>query len=186
VVGGARAAGRGVGVVLAAVAVASGCGGGTGSEGGDLEFTREDGTTAQLPETLRAWCEPFHEDAPDVEAVHVLAGDLRGEPAEPFWRLIAVRADAEREFTTTLPNNFVVTAPRGAALFVLDDAEHSYNELSSATEESIGTIDVELGGCEAGDSVQVTFEDVTLGSESSDLPTMSVDGTVEAEIGTPP
>jgi hypothetical protein len=175
-------------VVLVAilVAAASGCGGGAGGEAGDLEFKREDGTTAQFPESVRAWCGPFDEDNPDVEAVHVLAGEIpQSEPAEPFWIVDAVRTDVEAE-PTTLPNDFVYTEPSGAVLFVLDDAEHRNNQLSSATEESSGTIGVELGGCEIGDTVRMTFEDVTLGSESSDLPTMSVEGTAEAEIGTPP
>jgi hypothetical protein len=169
------------------VAAASGCGGASGSgEAGGLEFTREDSTTAQLPESVRAWCAPFDDDNPDVEAVHVLAGELpQSEPAEPFWMLDAVRADVEAE-PTTLPNDFVYTEPSGAVLFVLDDAEHSNNQLSSATEEAAGTIRVELSGCESGDTVRVELEDVTLGSESSDLPTMSVAGTAEAEIGSAP
>jgi hypothetical protein len=175
-------------VVLAAVlvAAASGCGGGAGGEAGDLEFTREDGTTAQFPKSVRAWCAPFDEDNPDVEGVHVLAGELpQSEPPEAYWWMLAARRDVEQG-PTTLPNDFVHTEPRGAALFVLDDAEHRNNELSSATEESTGTIGVELDGCETGDAVRVAVEDVTLGSESSDLPTMSVEGSVEAEIGSPP
>lgn len=174
--------------VLTAVLLvaASGCGGSAGGEAGDLEFTREDGTTAQFPESVRAWCAPFDEDNPDVEAVHVLAGELpQSEPPEAYWWVLAARSDVELG-PTTLPNDFVHTEPRGAVLFVLDDAEHRKNEMSSATEESAGTIGVELDGCEAGDTVRVTFEDVTLGSEYSDLPTMSVAGTTEAEIGSPP
>jgi hypothetical protein len=175
-------------LVLAAVVLsaASGCGGGEVGAAGGVEFTREDGSSASFPESVRAWCGPFDEDSPDVEAVHILAGERpESEPADPFWMLLAARADVARE-PTTLPNDFVFTEPRGAALFALDDAEHDNNELSSATEESSGTIDVELSGCEPGDTVLVTFDGVTLGSEYSDLPTMAVEGSVEAEIGTAP
>jgi hypothetical protein len=174
--------------VVVAAAAASGCGGGDGGHEGtvDVEFVRQDGSAASFPETVRAWCAAFDEDSPDIEAVHVFAGERpQSEPAEPFWALLGVRADVERE-PTTLPNDFDETEPRGAALFVLDDAEHRNNELSSATEESSGTIDVELGGCDPGDTVRVTFEDVTLGSELHDLPTMSVDGTAVVELRSPP
>jgi hypothetical protein len=174
--------------VALAMGVAGGCGGssGSGEEAVDLEFVRADGSVATFPETVRAWCAPFDDDNPDAEAVHVFAGELsRSEPAEPFWMLSAVRADAERE-PTTLPNDFAYTAPRGATLFALDRAEHASNELSSAEEESSGTIRVQLTGCEPGSTVRVEFEHVTLGSEFHDSPTVSVDGVAEAEIGSPP
>jgi hypothetical protein len=174
--------------VVVAAAAASGCGArGSVAETVDVEFVREDGSAASFPENVRAWCGPFDEDNPDVEAVHVFAGEPpQGEPAEPFWTVSAVRADVEREPTTTLPSDFVYTEPRGAVLFVLDDAEHGNNELSSTTEESAGTILVELSGCQPGDTVRLAFDDVTLGSELHDLPTMSVAGTAVVEIGSPP
>jgi hypothetical protein len=40
--------------------------------------------------------------------------------------------------------------------------------------------------CDAGDTVRVTFDDVVLGSEYSDLPTIAVEGAVTAEIGDAP
>jgi hypothetical protein len=94
-----------------------------------------------------------------------------------------VRADVERDPVTTLPNSFVYTEARRASLFALDDTG---NELSSADEESKGRIRVELEGCEPGDTVRVEFEGVTLGSEYSDLPPISVEGAVTAEIGDAP
>ena len=62
------------------------------------------------------------------------------------------------------------------------DAERRNNELSSATEESKGAIRVEVDGCDPGDTVRVEFQDVVLGSEYSDLPSVSVEGSVVAEI----
>ena len=91
----------------------------------------------------------------------------------------AVQADVESDPVTTLPNNFVYTEARGASFFALDDRG---NEVSSADEESAGAIRVELDGCDEGDTVRVDFEDVTLGSEYSDLQPISVEGTVTAEI----
>jgi hypothetical protein len=174
---------------LALVAVGAGC----GSEGGrapsgsvDVTFTRADGSNAQFPAEVRAWCGPFDEDNGDVEGVHLLAGERpRDGSPSPYWIVDAVRADIKRDPTTSLPNSFVYTRPRGAALFVFD-AKDRENELSSADEESSGTLKVESEGCDAGDSVTVVFDDVELGSEYHDLPPLSVSGTVVAEIGEPP
>jgi hypothetical protein len=176
-------------VVLVA-GIAGGCGG-SGQSGGeaaaDIAFLRADGSAASFPGTLRAWCAPFDEDNPDVESVHVLAGEQpRTEPTDPYWTLSAVRADLAQSPTTTLPHDFTYTEPRGAALFVLDDVEHHSNELSSAAEESTGTIRVDVSGCEPGDTVRLTFEQVTLGSEYFDAPTVSVDGSAEVEISSAP
>lgn len=155
-----------------------------GTTQGGVEFTRANGSVPKFPTTLRAWCGPFDDDNEDVEAVHVFAGELpRDESSGSYWIVDAVRADIERD--TTLPNDFVYTEPEGASLFAFD-VEDRENELSSATEESSGTIRVESEGCEPGDSVTVEFDDVVLGSEYSDLPTMSVSGSAEAEIGEPP
>ena len=60
------------------------------------------------------------------------------------------------------------------------------NELSSAEEESSGTIRVELDGCDRGDTVRIDFEDVVLSSELHDLPSVSVEGSAAAEIGEAP
>ncbi len=168
------------------VVVAVGCGGEGGDDAGrqsvDVKFTRGDGSVATLPKTVRAWCGPFDDDNRDTEGVHVLAGKLPfGEFPATFFMVRAVRADVENDPVTTLPNNFVYTDPEGADLFALD-AERRNNELSSATEESEGTIRLELDGCDPGDTVRVDFDDVVLGSEYSDLPTVSVEGSVVAEI----
>jgi hypothetical protein len=174
--------------------LAAGCGGaGDEDDGGrarsSLEFTRADGSVAQFPAAVRAWCGPFDEDNPDVEGVHVLAGAVPGadgpEP-QPFWILRAVRADVERDGETTLPNDFVYTEPRDASFFALDDAAHRHNELSSASERSAGTIRVELSGCGPDDTVEVAFDDVTLGSEYGDGASISAAGTVVADVGDPP
>jgi hypothetical protein len=161
------------------VLFAAGCGGGSAP---DVKFTRADGSVAEFPTTLRAWCGPFDEDNEDVEAVHVLAGDPA--PAS-YWILDAVRADIAADAATTLPNDFVYTEPEGASLFAFD-VDDRENELSSATEESTGTIRVKSEGCEPGAAVIVELDDVVLGSEYSDLPKMSVSGMAEAEIGDPP
>ena len=140
------------------VALAAGCGGGGGDGGSqsvDVEFTRTDGSVATFPQTVRAWCGPYDDDNPDIEAVHVLAGELpRDESPTAYWIVTAVRADVERDPVTTLPNSFVFTEPRGAASFAYD-VEDRGNELSSADEESKGTMRVELDGCEPGDTVRV-------------------------------
>ena len=167
--------------------MAAGCGGSTGSSGTqsvDVEFTRADGSLAAFPETVNAWCAPFDESNSHRHAVHVLAGELPREESPPaYWMLRAVQADVERNPVTTLPNNFVYTEARGASFFALDDTG---NELSSADEESKGTIRVELEGCEEGDTVRVELEDVVLGSEYHDLPSVSVEGSLLAEIGDAP
>jgi hypothetical protein len=165
-------------VILLTTVALSACGG-----GGGIEFTRSDGSVAQFPTMLRAWCGPYDDDSPDVEGVHVFAGELpRNEPTSSFWMVQAVRSDDPE---TRLPNDFVSTEPRGASAFAFD-AEDRENELSSAEEESSGTLHVESAGCEPGDSVTVTFDDVVLGNEYHDLPTLSVSGAVTAEIGEPP
>jgi hypothetical protein len=165
--------------VLASFALA-GCG--AASSQSDVEFTRADGSIADFSDEVRAWCGSFDEDNESVEAVHVLAGE---PPPGSYWRLDAVREDIARDPETTLPNSFTYTEPRRAFVFAFD-AENRENEVSSAEEESSGTIRVESEGCERGDSVTVEFDDVVLGSEFHDLPSLSVSGTVEAEIGDPP
>ncbi|HEU0304708.1 MAG TPA: hypothetical protein VFR32_09010 [Gaiellaceae bacterium] len=176
---------RRTGMIGLLVAFALGGCGGTSSQS-DVEFTRADGSTASFRDAIRAWCGPFDEDNEDVEAVHVLAGALPGnESPGSYWILDAVRADIARDPETALPNSFTYTEPRAAFVFVFD-AEDRENELSSAEEESSGTLRVESDGCEAGDSVEVEFDDVVLGSEYHDLQTMSVTGTVVAAIGEPP
>jgi hypothetical protein len=145
----------------------------------DLSITRADGTTVEPPNRLHAWCGPFDEDNADTEAVHVMAGE-RGAHSS-FWQLDAVRVDVERDPVTTLPNSFVFTEPRRAFLFAYDTKPRG-NELSSAEEESSGTIRVELAGCDVGDTVHLTFDHVVLGSELHDLGSLSFDGEVAAVI----
>jgi hypothetical protein len=173
--------------VIATCAIASGCGGSSGESGAaDVTFERPDGSALTFPDTTSAWCGPFDDENPDVEAVHVLVGERSEEPTEALWTLVAVRADVEADATTTLPHGFVFTEPRGAVLFALDDAEHRQNELSSADEDSAGSIRVELSGCDPGGTVRLTFEDVTLASELHGAPAVFVDGTASFEIGAPP
>jgi hypothetical protein len=172
------------GAVVVALIVLAGCGG--GDESAQLEFTRADGSSAPFPSEVGAWCGPYDDESPDVEGVHVFAGELpRDDTPSSFWMLQAVRDDIERDAATVLPNDFVYTEPRGASFFAFD-VEDRENELSSAEEESSGTIRVELDGCEPGDTVTVELDDVVLGSEYHDLPTMSVSGAAVAEIGEPP
>jgi hypothetical protein len=114
-----------------------------------------------------------------------MAGERRRDEPTALWILSAVRADVERNPVTTLPNSFVSTEPQGTGLFAYD-AEDRENELSSADEESKGAIRVEFDGCDPGDTVRAQFEDVVLGSEYFDLPTISVEGVVTAEIGDAP
>jgi hypothetical protein len=171
------------------VAFATGCGG-EGGDGGnqavDVKFTRTDGSLAPFPRAVRAWCGPYDEDNRDIEAVNVLAGEApRDGSPDAYWIVTAVRGDVERDPVTTFPNSFVLSEPRGAGLFAYDGDDRG-NELSSADEESKGTMRIELEGCDPGDTVRVEFEDVTLGSEYSDLPPISVEGAVTAEIGDAP
>jgi hypothetical protein len=172
-------------VTVVSAALGASCGG-DARESVDVTFTRTDGSVASFPMTVRAWCGPFDGDNTDVEGVHVLAGDLpRDESPGSYWIVDAVRADIARDPATSLPNDFVYTEPQGAFMFAFD-ADRRENELSSAEEESSGTIRVESAGCEAGDPVEVAFDDVVLGSELHDLPGMSVSGTVVAQIGEAP
>jgi hypothetical protein len=145
----------------------------------DITIRRAGGHAAAFPKSVRAWCGPFDEDNADVEAVHVMAG--KRDPHASFWELTAVRTDVEREPVTTLPNDFVFTEPRGATLFAYDHVPRG-NELSSAEEESSGTIRVELAGCEPRDTVRLTFDHVVLGSELHDLGGLSFAGEVVAVI----
>ena len=165
--------------------VTAGCGGDrpVAKPSVDLTIIRADGTTVAVPPTVRAWCGPYDEDNASVDAVRVMAGK-RGEH-EPFWELAAVRADVERDPVTPLPNSFVFTEPRGAALFAVDNVPRG-NELSSAEEESSGAIRVELDGCERGDEVRLAFDKVVLGSELHDLGSLSFRGNVVARISEPP
>jgi L-ascorbate metabolism protein UlaG (beta-lactamase superfamily) len=98
-----------------------------------------------------------------------------------LWELTAVRADVERDPVTTLPNGFVFTEPRRTTLFAYD-TKPKRNELSSAEEESSGTIRVELADCDVGDPVRLTFDHVVLGSELHDLGSLSFDGEVAVVI----
>ncbi len=140
---------------LAVVAMVAGCGGEGGDADGqsvDVMFTRTDGSQARFPDTVRAWCGPYDEDNRDIEAVNVLAGEApRDESPDAYWIVTAVRADIERDPVTTFPNSFVFSEPRGAGLFAYDGDDRG-NELSSADEESKGTMRIELEGCEPGDT----------------------------------
>jgi hypothetical protein len=173
--------------LLVGVVTVSGCGSGEGSGDVNVQFTRPDGSIASFPDTVRAWCAPFDEDNPEVEAVHVFAGELpEGQSPDPFWTLRAVRADIERDPATVLPNGFVHDEPKGAALFALDDAAHRHNELSSQDEESEGVIRVRLDGCDPGDTVRLELDGVTLGAELHGAPSLAVEGTADAEIEAAP
>ena len=166
----------------------AGCGGEGGDADGqsvDVMFTRTDGSQARFPDTVRAWCGPYDEDNRDIEAVNVMAGEVPRDDSDAYWIVTAVRADIERDPVTTFPNSFVFSEPRGAGLFAYDVDDRG-NELSSADEESKGTMRIELEGCEPGDQVRVKVDGVVLGSEYSDLPTISVEGAVTAEIGDAP
>lgn len=167
--------------LLATAAVAGGCSDERSESRAsvDLTITRADGSTVASPNPVHAWCGPFDEDNADTEAVHVMAGkrDLHSS----LWELTAVRRDVTRDPATTLPNDFVYTEPRRATLFAYDTKPKG-NELSSAEEESSGTIRVQLEGCDVGDTVQLTFDHVVLGSELHDLGSLSFDGEVTALI----
>jgi hypothetical protein len=168
--------------LVATAAVAGGCGHNEGLRAGasvDLTITRADGTAVASPNPLHAWCGPFDEDNADTEAVHVMAGKL--DPHSSFWQMDAVRADVERDPVTTLPNSFVFTEPRRASLFAYDNKPRG-NELSSAEEESSGTIRVDLAGCDVGGTVRLKFDHVVLGSELHDLGSLSFNGEVTAVI----
>ena len=170
---------------MATIGLTAGCGGErpVAKPSVDLTVTRADGTTVALTRGVRAWCGAFDEDNARVDAVRVMAGKRGGN--KPFWELAAVRADVERDPVTRLPNSFVFTEPRGASLFAFDNVPRG-NELSSAEEESSGTIRVELDGCERGDEVRLTFDNVVLGSELHDLGSLSFDGKVVAAISESP
>ncbi|MBA3716827.1 MAG: hypothetical protein H0W87_01185 [Actinobacteria bacterium] len=167
--------------LLVTVALTTGCGDEPSEPHAsiDMTVTRADATVVEFPNGLRASCGPFDEDNADTEAVHIMAGK-RG-PHSTFWQLTAVQADVERDPVTTLPNSFDFTEPRGATLFAYDNKPRG-NEVSSAEEESSGTIRVELAGCDPGDTVQLTFDHVVLGSELHDLGSLSFDGEVVAVI----
>lgn len=150
---------------------------------GDLIITRPDGTNVTVFGDVRAWCGSYDDDNADVDAVHVMVGKRGGK--EPFWELTAVKRDVERRPVTQLPNSFVFTEPRATSLFAFDNVPRD-NELSSAEEESSGSIRVELDGCERGDEVRLTFSKVVLGSELHDLGSLRFGGNMTAQIAEPP
>jgi hypothetical protein len=164
--------------IMALALVTAACGGNDGSSGGGgdgIEVERADGSKIEFSGRMRAWCRDG--------SLWILNGDLPGEgdeTPETYW-IVSVRAqngDAKRRVTVG-PDSDVA---EDGGMFVYD-AERE-NELSSAEEDSSGTLEFDDVGCERGARVGVDV-DVTLDSEFHDAPSATARGSAEAEIGDP-
>jgi hypothetical protein len=143
-----------------------------------LRVTRDDGSTVEFPERLRAWCGRYDVDNP-AEAVWVLGGELPdSDNPPPFWIFSRRIADLERSSTVELPHR-----DGHATLFVLDPKLRY--ELSTIEEHASGKVVVEEWGCEKGDVVRLRV-DARLQSEIHDEDSVTpVEGEVVAKIGEP-
>jgi hypothetical protein len=143
-----------------------------------LRVTRDDGSTVEFPDRLRAWCGPYDVDNP-AEAVWVLGGELpESDNPPPFWIFSRRVADLERSTTVDFPHR-----DGHATLFVLDPKLRY--ELSSIEENASGEAVVEEWGCEEGDVVRLRV-DARLQSEIHDEESVTpVEGEVVAVIGDP-
>jgi hypothetical protein len=143
-----------------------------------LRVTRDDGSTVEFPERLRAWCGRYDVDNP-AEAVWVLGGELPdSDNPLPFWIFSRRLADIERSSTVELPHR-----DGHATLFVLDPKLRY--ELSTIEEHASGEVVVEEWGCEKGDVVRLRV-DARLQSEIHDEESVTpVEGEVVAMIGEP-
>ena len=158
-----------------------------GCSGGDarpaLPITREDGTVLETDGTLRAWCgvPPFQGDA--GVSLHVLEGRRAFEQPDDTPSYWIFRAELEKleEMKSFAVPQMPVDTP--SWVLFINDAERD-NEAAAYTEESLGSIQVERWGCEAGDVVTLTV-DARVASEIGGE-ALQARGTVTAEIGDEP
>jgi hypothetical protein len=136
-----------------------------------LRFTREDGSVISFSAKPRVWCGAWE---PDVKkrSVHVA---VRGR--KRHWDLSAVRADVRPGTQVKFPTDFVFNKPKGAQLFVAD----APNEASTNEEEASGSMTFTHVTCKHGGVVSFTI-DAVLGSEFSDLGTISVTGSFRGHV----
>ncbi|MGH3507523.1 MAG: hypothetical protein ACRDO2_09990, partial [Nocardioidaceae bacterium] len=143
-----------------------------------LTVTRSDGSTFVLDE-LQVLCQKGRSVA-DEESL-LIVGYPAERPGLTFFMLEAVLSDIAQGATITLPPKG--TPSRRFILFVNDP--ETDNELSSAEEESSGTVVVESASCDPKPTAMIHV-DATLGSEMSDLPTADVSGTIVLSGSEPP
>jgi hypothetical protein len=164
--------------LLAAAVVALACSCSSDEDGGDrpeasgLVVRREDGSRLEFPAGVDAWCE-------DGE-IRVVGGRLPREDEEKppaFWFVSARVEEAESKGAFELP--------AGRLLFVYDPTlGRDGNDLSSAEEDSSGSVVFEEVSCDRGETIRVAI-DVMLASEYGGAPGVDANGEVEAIIGDP-
>ena len=140
-----------------------------------LTITQPDGTRVGFGPEIRVWCGPFEPGVP-VRSIHVRVG---GPPKleRPRWELSAVVKDVRRRPKVRWPHSFNFDEPTGALLFAYD----GHNEVSTAEEEGSGTI--RFGRVRCGRRMRVSFRiQGRLGSEFSDFPALTVNGSFTASV----
>ena len=140
-----------------------------------LRFARQDGSVISFSAKPRVWCGPWE---PDVHkrSVHVT---VRGR--KRHWDLSAVRADVKAGTMVKFPTDIIFNKPHGAELFVAD----APNEASTNEEEASGSMTFTHVTCRHGGVVAFKI-DAVLGSELSDLGTISVTGTFRGHVASAP
>jgi len=158
-----------------------------GCSGGDarpaLPITREDGTALGTDGTLRAWCGVPRSEGDAGVSLHVLEGRRAFEQPNNTPTYWIFRAEVEKPEETkrfAIPQMPVDTP---SWVLFINDAERDH-EAAAYTEESLGSIQVERWGCEAGDVVTLTV-DARVASEIGGE-ALRARGTVTAEIGDEP
>lgn len=164
--------------VVFLIAAACGGGGPVGVEEveNDVVFERENGTVIDFPDETHVWCGPWEAGEIPEPAVHVFVG---GVPSG--WKVAAVRADVVIGQPNTFPNTFIADDPSGVDMFILDPP----NELSTQADDSSGSITFTELNCSMGGAVAFTI-DAIVGSEFSDLPSISASGSFRGRVGPPP
>jgi hypothetical protein len=140
-----------------------------------LVFTREDNSEIEFtaPVKVYVWCGPWENDLVLDTTLHVW---FVSSASENGWVLKAVVGDIEIGDTLFFPNYFIWDQPDSVHMFLLDPP----NELATDTEESSGFIVFHSLPCPYGRNVDFSI-DAVIGSEYSDMPSVTVRGRFTAE-----
>jgi hypothetical protein len=153
-------------LLAGAALAAAGCGG-SSTTNVDLTYTRADGSRVVVKGPVNTVC--------DRGLLTVTVGYRTGTRPKTYW-MLAVAAEA-KPGRVRVPASFHEDPPaRGLILFLYDRADRE-NELSTNEEEAHGSIDLREFSC-ADRRIRATVH-ATLGSEFSDLPEVTADGTID-------
>jgi hypothetical protein len=160
-------------LAVVALALAAGCAGAdASSDANALEVIRGDDSRVEFTGGTRAWCEDG--------ILSVLGGRFPKDDEErppAFWYISA----NEDELSAEEP----IDLPAERLLFVYDpEVGRDGNDLSSAEEESTGSVTFREWTCEQGEQVRIDVK-ATLASEYHNLPSVDANGEVEAVVGDP-